>query len=167
MTNAKTPYPAPKTRRGFKIALALSLALNLCVAGLVAGAALRAHGDDGAARRGVRDVNFGPFTEALSREQRRALLGRLGDGGTGLREMRAQMRSDLEDVVTALRAAPFDPAAVEAAFERQGARLSMRADAGRKALVDLVLAMSDTDRAEFVRRLEETGARRPKPRKGD
>lgn len=165
MTNPNPPTALPKSGRGVKIVLALSLALNLAVAGVFAGAAFRAHGDDGTGRRTVRDVNFSPFTEALTRDQRRAMLGRLSQGGTGLRDMRAQMRSDLDDVVAALRATPFDPAAVEAAFARQGARLSTRADVGRQALVGLLLSMSDGERAAFVARLEETRARHQKPPK--
>ena len=154
MTNTDTRAPTTRTSRWVKIALALSVALNLAVIGVIAGATLRASGDEGSSRRGVRDVNFGPFTEALTREQRRNMLGRLGGKGSELREMRAQMRGDLDDVVATLRAEPFDPAAVEAAFARQGARLSARADAGRGALVGLILEMSKTDRAAFVERLE-------------
>ena len=73
-----TPAPAPalsKSGRGLRIALAISVALNLAIAGLVAGAVLRNHAPGG--REDVaRELGFGPFTEALSREDRRALRQR-------------------------------------------------------------------------------------------
>ncbi len=150
-----------KSGRAIKIALALSLSLNLAVAGVVAGAALRARGDDGMGRMGGRDLNFGAFSQALTRDQRRGMMGRLGDDGLGLREMRTQMRGDMAAVLTALRAQPFDPSGVEVAFAQQNTRLTARAEAGRKALVGLILAMSDVDRAAFTERLEQAVTRRP------
>jgi hypothetical protein len=89
------------------------------------------------------------------------MMGRLGDDGLGLREMRTQMRGDMAAVLTALRAQPFDPAGVEVAFAQQNTRLTARAEAGRKALVGLILAMSDVDRAAFTERLEQAVTRRP------
>ena len=53
---------AARGGRGVRIALGISVALNLLVVGLVAGAVLR---DGGPRERMVRDLDFGPFTEAL------------------------------------------------------------------------------------------------------
>lgn len=162
-----TPEPKGKTGRGIKIALALSLALNLGVAGVLGGAALRMQGDEGrdGGRRAQRDISFAPFTAALTRDQRHQILQDMGSDKRGIRDMRAQLGSDLDAVLTSLRADPFDAAAVDAALARQGARLSARADAGRQALVSLIATMSDDERADYVRRLEKEVTRRPDRRK--
>ena len=64
------PVPPAASGKGLRIALGISVALNLLVVGLVAGALLR-DGDPRA--RMVRDLDFGPFTEALSPRDREAL----------------------------------------------------------------------------------------------
>ncbi|NEX45762.1 periplasmic heavy metal sensor [Pseudotabrizicola algicola] len=151
--------PARPMGRGLKILLAVSLAINLAVAGTVAGVMLRFHDGARPGPASVRELNFGPFTEALTRDQRRALLRGFAERGPGLREMRAQMRGDFDAVLAALRATPFDPAAFRSAVEGQSNRIAARAEAGRDSLVSLVLQMSDAERAAFVARLETTLAR--------
>ena len=152
---ATDPRPAPaRAGRGIKVVLALSLALNLAVAGMVAGAFLKSGGPAGMRHHAVRDLNFGPFTDALTRDQRRAMLRNFTAQGPGLRDMRAQMRADYDAVVAAVTGQPFDAAALEAAFAAQSDRLSSRLDTGRKALVDLISGMSDAERAAFAERLE-------------
>lgn len=161
MTDLPPQPPAPRPMgRGLKIVFALSLALNLAVVGTVAGFALRFHDSDHPSPATVRALNFGPFTEALTRDQRRALLRSVAQSGPDLREMRAQMRGDFETVLQALRATPFDAAAFRTAIEGQSDRIAARAEAGRDALVALVLQMSDADRAAFVARLEQSLDRR-------
>ncbi|RGP37227.1 periplasmic heavy metal sensor [Pseudotabrizicola alkalilacus] len=158
-SSANTPSAKPPGR-GLKILLAVSLALNLAVVGTVAGMALRFHDADRPHPPTVRDLSFGPFTEALTRDQRRAMLRGFAEKGPGLREMRAQMRGDFDAVLTALRATPFEPQAFRSAVSTQSSRIAARAEAGRDALVTLVLQMSDADRAAFVERLEKLLDRR-------
>ena len=151
-----------------KVALAISLALNLAVAGMVAGTVLRARGPDGGHSLAVRDLNFGPFTEALTREQRRAMLRGFAAEGNGLRAMRAEMRADFDNVLAVLRGTPFDAAALQSAFDAQNRKLTDRVNTGRKALVDLIIAMTDAERAEFTKRLEDAlSHRRPALRDGN
>lgn len=50
------PAPKPKLGRGFKLLLAVSLALNLAVAGAVVGVALKARGGDPSRLPIVRDL---------------------------------------------------------------------------------------------------------------
>ena len=69
MTATDTATPPTRAPRWMKIVLALSLALNLAVAGLALGAFLK----DGPRRGMPRDLSFGPFTEAFSADDRRAL----------------------------------------------------------------------------------------------
>lgn len=160
MTDLPPPQPPRSMARGLKILLAVSLALNLAVVGTVAGFALRFHDDGRPSPSAVRELNFGPFTQALTRDQRRALLRGFAEQGPDLRQMRTQMRGDFDAVLTALRATPFDGPAFRQAIEGQSNRIAARAEAGRDALVALVLQMSDADRAAFVERLEKSLDRR-------
>lgn len=166
MTDPVTP-PTPKgAGKGVKILLAVSLALNLAVIGTVAGVALRGRDEGRPMQMAVRDLNFGPFTDALTRDQRRELLREFSQNGPGLREVRAQMRSDFDAVLAALRTTPFDAAAFQATVAAQSQRITARADAGRTALVGLILGMTDAERAEFAERLERSVKHRDR-RDGD
>ena len=86
------PVPPSKSGRGVRIALAISLGVNLAVVGVFAGAMLR----DGHGMRGsmVRDLGFGLFTEALSREDRRAMRDSLFERAPDIREARRVQRAD-------------------------------------------------------------------------
>jgi Spy/CpxP family protein refolding chaperone len=152
--------PAARASRWLAVSLAVSLALNLAVAGVVAGAALRDRGDGPPRHAAVRDLNFGPFSAALTRDQRRDLLRAVAQDGPGLRNLRGQMRDDLAAVTETLRRNPFDGAAFRQAFDTQSQRVSARADAGREALIGLVLQMSDAERTAFAERLDQTLMRR-------
>lgn len=152
MTDPVSPPPT-KAPRWMKVALALSLAANLAVAGLVIGAALNLSGPNGRPAM-ARDLAFGPFSEALTGEQRRALWRGMGEDAPDPRRLRAEFRADLAEVVAQLRAEPFDAAAFRAALERQNARLSGRVEAGRARLSEMVAMMSPGERQAFADRLE-------------
>jgi uncharacterized membrane protein len=150
----ETTPPEPlhsRLSKRVKFLLAASLALNLAVAGVVVGAAIKSHGDRPPS---VNDLNYGPFSDALTRDQRKQLRRTFLEGGPSLRDMRAQMRADLENVATALRAEPFDAAAMRAAFDAQNKRISGRVALGQQAMMELILSMSPADRADFADRLE-------------
>jgi uncharacterized membrane protein len=143
--------PKPRAGKGMQIALALSLAFNLLVVGLVAGAILR-DGDPRA--RVVRDLDFGPFTEALSPPDREALRREFVARAPEMREIRREIRADLETFLTVLRSEPFDAAALQVVMDNQQARMSRRIDLGRALLLERLAAMSPEERAEFADRLE-------------
>lgn len=146
--------------RWLRIALAVSVAINLCVAGVVAGAWLR----DGPPRGGgVRDVGFGPYAAGLTEDDRAALRRALIARGPDLRAARMAMRDDMAAVVAALRADPFDAAAMAAAMERGTTRLAEFAGLGRSLLVEHAAAMTPEARAAFADRLETAATRRGPP----
>lgn len=155
MTAPATPPGPPGASRGLKIALALSLALNLAVAGMVAGALL--HG--GPMQGGVREIGFGPLTEALEPRDRDALRGAFLDRGPDLRAMRNAMRADTAALVAALRAEPFDQGAFLEALAAQSRRLTERAELGQALMAERVAAMTPAERAAFADRIE-AGQRR-------
>lgn len=147
--------PTGTTSRGVKIALALSVALNLAVAGLAAGAWLRGGGH----RDMPRDMSFGPFTEALDtgdrRAIRRALLDRMGE----FRTARAEARAEFETLLDTLRAEPFEPEAMKTALAAIETRNADRLELGRSLIETRLIEMSDADRRAFADRLEK-GLRR-------
>ena len=154
---------APKPRRWL---LPLSLALNLLVVGIVAGAAVRhAFDDDGPMM--VRDLAFGPFTEALSHkdraELRRSFLQRAGD----LRDLRPESRDDFNGLLATLRETPFDLAAVKGLMAAQSDRMAERLGLGQDLLVERIAAMSDAERTAFAERLEAALQHRPGDGKHD
>ncbi len=154
-----TPLPPPP-KASRRWLLPVSLALNLLVAGIVGGAAVRHALGDGRPMM-VRDLAFGPFTEALSPEDRaelrRSFLSRAGD----LRDLRPESRTDFNGLLVALRATPFDLGAVRDLMAAQSDRMAERLGLGRDLLVERIAAMSDAERSAFAGRLEAAMQHRP------
>ena len=150
-----------KPGKGLRIALALSVAVNLLIVGLVAGAVLREGGPRG---RMMGDLEFGPFTEALTREDRAALRQAFVQRMPDMRDMRRQMRADFAGLLAALRAEPFDAAALRAVMAGQSARMAERLAVGQDLLLERLEAMTPQARGAFADRLEERLRRGPEGR---
>lgn len=155
---AASAMPGSTPSRRLKIALAVSVALNLAVAGMVAGAFLK----DGHQRGMPRDLSFGPFSEALSPDDRRALRKALIDRAPGLPKSREAAQAELGDLLAALRAAPFQPEAVASALAAIEARNAGRLELGRSLIEERITQMSEADRLAFADRLEKGMHRRPR-----
>ncbi|MEZ5779271.1 MAG: periplasmic heavy metal sensor [Paracoccaceae bacterium] len=154
MTDRETGRPA----RWLKPALAVSLILNLLVAGIVVGAVAGHHrGDE---RMSTRDGSFGPYTEALSRSDRSALRRAFLAASPDRAAMRREEAEDYGRLIAALRADPFDPADVEAVIGTQEARLTARVALGRQLLTERIAAMSPAQREAFAERIEAAMTRR-------
>jgi hypothetical protein len=154
-TGPDQPKPEPSApqavgRSWMQVALAVSVALNLAVAGLAIGARIK----DGPSRGMPSELSFGPFTDALSEGDRRDMRDALGEKGLGFRAQREAMRSDLAALLVTLRASPFEPAAAEAALSAVTRRVNDRLDLGRELIEARILAMSDAERLAFADRLE-------------
>lgn len=146
------------TPRWMRLALVASLAVNLAVAGLVGGAFLAHRGAPGGDRAEARDgpdISIGAMTQALSRDDRRALR----DAVMADRQARrAAAVEDLRVLATVLRADPFDPGAVQAVFDRQVARLSDGLQSGQQVMAQRFTAMTPSERASMADRLEAVAA---------
>lgn len=144
--------------------LAGSLALNLLVAGLVAGAFLR--GD--APGRSMRlDLSIFPYTQAFAPEDRAALLRDWRARGPAPREIAAQRQAEQRAVLAALRADPFVPATLEAAMAMRLDQAQAHQALGQAILVERLRALDPAARALYADRLEDAIARGPRPRRSD
>lgn len=160
----RTPNP-PRMRLWLRLVLFASLALNLLVVGIVAGAILR--GGPDRYRMPDRDVAaayIGAMDEADRRALRRDAIRRFREGGLA---GRATPRDQYRDAVEILRQEPFDAGAFDAVLRRQQEGVLMRAEIGRAALVARVGAMSAGERVAMADRLQDAIARmdkgRPRP----
>lgn len=151
------PTARAATATWVKVVLAISLALNLAVIGLAAGAWMK-EGSKGMPR----DLSFGPFSEALSREDRRALRRALMERAPDFRESRDAARQEFSALLSALRAQPLDPVALRAALSAIEGRNADRLELGRSLIEARLIEMSDPDRLAFADRLEAGMKRGPR-----
>ena len=157
---ALPPVTPPGTTRWVKIALVASLAVNLAMLGVVGGAVV--HDARQGGRPMARDLGFGPFTDALSPEDRAALGNAFRRDGGKPHELRRELRAEYGQLLTALRADPFDEAKLRGVFDLLHARGRDRLELGQRLLSDRVLAMSPEARQQFADRLEDIVSRGPK-----
>jgi len=141
--------------RGVKIALGVSLALNLLVIGAVGGAVLSG-GPDGRMRDRLdmmRSLGLGPLGMALERDDRDEIAARIAVDRADLQGAR---RALLEATLTfseAVAAVPFDRAAAAAALEAQRGHVAGLQERGHAALLDQLEAMPQAARDAFADRL--------------
>lgn len=136
--------------RVIRIALVLSLALNVIVMGVVLGAVFGGH----PMRPGLRsDVGFGPLTAGLSRADRKALRARFEAAAPDFRAGRRASEQDFRAFAALLQADDWDRAAAEGLLAQQGARMAERLAVGRSILLDYVADMSPEDRRALGARI--------------
>lgn len=142
--------PVPqRTRSSVKLALIISLAINLLIIGVIAGGLMT--GRRPMALGGF-DMTLGPFTESMDRRDRDAIRERLGNH----HNLRQRNDRDLaiNAFLAALKTEPFDPAAIEALFAEQRELATSGMAAGQDALLERLMQMAPEQRAQFAQRLE-------------
>ncbi len=157
-----------------KWVLAASLGANLLFVGAFAGAAYRHAGGPGARSGegpGMRSYAT-PYVQALPRETRRAMVQSLrGDTQGGAPLSRKARRALYLEMVSVLRATPFDPAAAENVLTMQRDAVLGVQSAAQSAWLAQVTAMAPDERATYADTLEkllERGIKRPdRPKKRD
>lgn len=145
-----------KKIKWLRILFIASLALNILVIGILAGAALKPGGFAGG--RGP-ELGDGLFSRALSEDDRREMRERLRPVGQQARTARGEAGKTLVELTQVLRSEPFDPSAAAALFDRmrtQGRDLRAR---GHDALLLQISGMTPAERAQFADRLEQELAR--------
>lgn len=142
--------------RALRIALGVSIALNLAVLGIVAGVAI-SHPPPGDPSRGFA---FGPFNGALTPPERKQLREAFHREAPDMRESWKRMRGEFGAMQGILRADPYDPAAFAALLQSQQERGARVMSVAQKLIADHVAALSREDRIAFADRLEEQTRRR-------
>lgn len=142
MAERDTPQ---KPSRLWRTVLVLSLALNLVVAGVVAGTVLSGRVGDGPPRSF--DLGAGPVTRALSPSERRE-VGRALRQARVLRDLNPRGRA--ADMVAVLLADPFDPEALRAMMAEQSTDLVRVQSQVQEVLVEMISGMTPERRAEFA-----------------
>lgn len=155
--------PPQPPRRWTRILLVLSLALNLLIIGVVAGAVMGRSRDRGPDDRAI---SYGPFTRALTDADRQALRQSIRDKGDP-RAHHRQLRAGFEAFLTELRSSPYDPDAAAAALTVQQQQIDAQITSVRAALLERIATMTDDERAGFADRLQEAVRHRKKFRPGD
>lgn len=145
----------PAMKLWLKLLLAGSLALNLAVIGIAAGAAWRFSGKE---KHWQRPPEIGAviFRE-LDRDTRKALRQEAGGGhGSYVKRRHAEGKA----VIEALRSEAFDAAALLAVLQGQAEARHAFHSKVQEAWVNKVAGMTAQERAEFAGRLEERMERR-------
>ena len=151
----------PRTGRGLKWVLGVSLSLNLLIIGALAGAAYR-HSKDPDMQRGRSFVagNYGgPLARSLPKDARRALIRDLRSEVSGV-PSRPERQATYREMISALRQEPFDPERVTLVFARQSDVARQVQVYAQDAWLKIVTDMSAEERADVAYRLEEA-LRRP------
>ncbi|MBV1867385.1 MAG: periplasmic heavy metal sensor [Marinosulfonomonas sp.] len=138
-----------------------SLAINLLIVGMVAGAVFRNSGE-ATERQLLRDMGFGFFGAALTQDDRRVIGRAMAKRSDDLRANRKDFRAQMAQFLDALRAIPFDSEAVQAHSTGLQSKIAERQAVGQNALLDRIAAMSDQERAVFAKRLERSMKRGPR-----
>ncbi|MDJ0824646.1 MAG: periplasmic heavy metal sensor [Rhodobacter sp.] len=159
---ADTNPPKPRKRRRWgKVVLFVSLAFNLLVVGLIAGAILSGPRDRDRNPL-LRDLGFGPYAQALPAYDKIALTRALRREAGAFRENRAVLRQQFEAFLAALRAEPYDHAEVTRLVTSQQDRIQDRQRLGRDLLLERIAAMDAAERAAYADALDKS-LRRRKP----
>lgn len=166
MTDTGQTPAAPRSPRWMRIVLVASLALNLAGIGIVTGAVL-GHSKRPPRPVAVNELGFGPYTDALSSEDRRALRSAFVERAPDFRELRKLMKADFDRLLTILRSEPYDAAAAAEVISAQGERARRGFELGHDLLLERLQTMAPEERAAFADRLEEVITRpRGHPGKG-
>jgi len=144
--------PQSKAPRWMKITLVISLATNLLIVGVVAGAVLSKEGRP-EARKGGAGANM--ITEALPKEEHRALrrdVRRTLRATPGLREA---LQSEIAALADLMRAPDYTAEAVEAQLMQIQSRMMGPLSVARGLLAERLAGFDEAERAAYAARLEE------------
>lgn len=154
MTEPENPQntggPQRRVPTWLKATLVVSLAANVLIIGLVAGAALRGPRAD---FRAGPAGDFGFVARAMPHEHQLALREGLRERRDDLREGRRLIDRAVDQLADALVAQPFDIGVIEQMMQQQREAIGRMSLAGHRALLDRIQSMTPDERAEFAEHL--------------
>lgn len=157
----------PRSGRRVRIALGLSVALNLLVLGLVAGAILAGgpNGHDRGKLKDRRNTNaaIGIYGHALEKSDRRAIGQRMrAERDSEGENIRTQLGEMTREAAVVLKHEPFDEGAFLKLLQDQQGVIKGRSDQMQEVLVEHLGAMSSQQRQDYAARLHEILERGPR-----
>lgn len=135
--------------RLMKIALVISVALNLLVVGIVAGALFHLRDGDGPRLRGLGPMT--PLVVALEDDRRDSVREELRQRGPSDREA---LRGQFAAVIDAIRAEPFDSARLRQVLAEQRVAANETQQASETVLIDTIANMGVDERAAYAAKLQ-------------
>lgn len=156
----QTPQPRAPMRRSLRVVLFASLAVNLIVLGLVAGAVF---GNKRGGDKPPRDADFvGAYTRALPNEDRRAIGRAIRDYHRNSGITRESARNEFQQMLLLIRTTPFDAEAMKARLSVQAQSAFDRREAAQALWLERVTAMTDAERQDYADQIEAQLNRLPK-----
>lgn len=163
---AENTSPKSSTPRWFKFVLIISLALNLGIAGILVGTALRAPETRRSHVESPEGVAM--LARAMPHAHQRELRETLRTQRDDLRPDRQELQNLRQRFVAALRAEPFDIDAVSETFTAQRLVLDQLTASGHAAVIEQIEKMTPEERENYIRRLlagpRAQSSRTPPPR---
>ena len=152
----------PKTRMAPRLRLLLfgSLALNILVIGIVAGAVIFGPYRDGPRGAHRFDPAIGALSRALNEDDRQEIRKRVRVARDALRPAHSRHQKVMQALITDLRATPFDPDAVAQHMRDLRGHLNGRVEIGQKILLDYLQGLDAAERQAYADRLQEVLNRR-------
>jgi len=150
------------TGRWSKVLLAVSLGLNMLVLG-AAGGMIYMHRSDGAMNGGQREASYGPYSRALSQQDRKAIGTALRREVGSLRENLPKIQETFQTLILALQAEEYDRDAVHGLIAEQQALGLKRQQVGQRLLLERLDSMTVEERRAFAKRLQRTLRHRRAP----
>ena len=166
MNDIPNPAPIgaakPRKRRGLRVAVVLSLMLNVLMIGVLAGGAWRVSRLETA----MSQPDVRALWRAMPDHARSALRGAAHAAGEGddRAERRARALETGRQLIEALRTEPFDPAHFAALLGQDRESHVLRLDAAHRALAEQIAALSAAERDAMAARLSQS---RPLVRRND
>lgn len=155
--------PTKPPRRWLRIVFILSMAMNLLIVGLVAGALMRFDKSHG---RHIDRVSMGltSYIRALPEADRTLVRGAAGDHARSRKDFLKALRKRQKALDTVLMAEPFSPEAVRQTFSDHRAFAISGSQDLQEAFVTVLEKMSPQERADYFARVAEIQAERKKRR---
>lgn len=166
MTESTFPGSAPAQPSRWKWLLIASLALNLLVAGAIAGRVVFGP-HHGPGRWGQAPGDFGlmGFSKLLPSDRQTLVRQNLRAARPEFRELRAETVELRKQAADVLLAEPFDKAALKAALDRVGAGETRVRDKGVDVFVDTAGQLTPDERKTLAEAWKKRLEQRPKGRK--
>ncbi|MGC8201886.1 periplasmic heavy metal sensor [Aliiroseovarius sp. PTFE2010] len=151
----------------WRVLTVVSLAINLLIIGLVAGAAYRFKEAPPPRDLAARDVGYGAFIAAFEREDRRDLGRAYRAHMPDRKQVRQEMDRQNDALLAVLRADPFQPEALEALLNQRQSRLNAMQMQGQELLLNQIRDMDPDARKDYADRLHGILTRGPDRRDRD